>query len=109
MNEHANEWVLLEKVLEIYDQKFVASHLNEISPIAWSREMIKELVKGKSTSGLSPEELLHLERLLPQPLNARKKRDFDFIDLFAGIGGIRRGFEEIGGRCVFTSEWNKYA
>ena len=34
---------------------------------------------------------------------------FRFIDLFAGIGGMRRGFESIGGRCVFTSEWNKYA
>lgn len=29
--------------------------------------------------------------------------------MFAGIGGIRRGFEAIGGECVFTSEWNKYA
>jgi DNA (cytosine-5)-methyltransferase 1 len=34
---------------------------------------------------------------------------FNFIDLFAGIGGIRRGFNAIGGHCVFTSEWNKFA
>jgi DNA (cytosine-5)-methyltransferase 1 len=34
---------------------------------------------------------------------------FRFIDLFAGIGGLRRGFESIGGECVFTSEWDKYA
>lgn len=34
---------------------------------------------------------------------------FTFIDLFAGIGGLRVGFEGIGGRCVFTSEWDKYA
>lgn len=32
---------------------------------------------------------------------------FRFIDLFAGIGGLRIGFESIGGRCVFTSEWDK--
>ncbi|MGL4323266.1 MAG: DNA (cytosine-5-)-methyltransferase [Beijerinckiaceae bacterium] len=31
---------------------------------------------------------------------------FRFIDLFAGIGGLRYGFEGIGGRCVFTSEWD---
>lgn len=31
---------------------------------------------------------------------------FRFIDLFAGIGGLRMGFESIGGRCVFTSEWD---
>lgn len=35
--------------------------------------------------------------------------DFTFIDLFAGIGGIRRGFEAAGGKCVFTSEWDTYA
>lgn len=34
---------------------------------------------------------------------------FRFIDLFAGIGGIRLGFESQGGECVFTSEWNKFA
>jgi len=32
---------------------------------------------------------------------------FRFIDLFAGIGGLRMGFEHIGGRCVFTSEWDE--
>mgnify|MGYP000898491281 CR=1 FL=1 len=35
--------------------------------------------------------------------------DFTFIDLFAGIGGMRMGFESAGGQCVFTSEWDKYA
>lgn len=34
---------------------------------------------------------------------------FTFIDLFAGIGGLRKGFDAIGGHCVFTSEWDKYA
>ena len=34
---------------------------------------------------------------------------FTFIDLFAGIGGLRQGFEAVGGRCVFTSEWDKYS
>lgn len=35
--------------------------------------------------------------------------DFTFIDLFAGIGGIRLGFQKHGGRCVFTSEWNEWS
>ncbi|MEG2013322.1 MAG: DNA (cytosine-5-)-methyltransferase [Anaerovoracaceae bacterium] len=35
--------------------------------------------------------------------------DFKFIDLFAGIGGIRIPFQELGGKCVFTSEWDKFA
>ncbi len=33
----------------------------------------------------------------------------NFIDLFAGIGGIRLGFEGLFGKCVFSSEWDKYA
>ena len=33
---------------------------------------------------------------------------FKFIDLFAGIGGIRIAFESLGGECVFSSEWDKY-
>lgn len=33
---------------------------------------------------------------------------FTFIDLFAGIGGLRRGFDSIGGQCVFTSEWDRF-
>lgn len=36
-------------------------------------------------------------------------RSFTFIDLFAGIGGIRLGFEQAGGACVFTSEWNDWS
>lgn len=43
------------------------------------------------------------------PAKANDGDDFTFIDLFAGIGGIRFGFEKSGGRCVFTSEWNEMA
>lgn len=35
--------------------------------------------------------------------------DFKFIDLFAGIGGIRLGFESVGGHCVFSSEFDEDA
>ena len=47
---------------------------------------------------------------LVRPANEdRGAAEFTFIDLFAGIGGLRRGFESIGGRCIFTSEWDKYS
>lgn len=36
-------------------------------------------------------------------------RNYNFIDLFAGIGGIRIPFQELGGKCVFTSEWDKFS
>jgi len=38
-----------------------------------------------------------------------KTNTFTFIDLFAGIGGMRIAFESVGGSCVFSSEWDKYA
>lgn len=50
------------------------------------------------------------QRLLPlADLTQGGDYDFRFVDLFAGIGGIRMAFEAHGGRCVFTSEWNPYA
>lgn len=54
--------------------------------------------------GPALKELLKNNRNLPQQAD-----NFTFIDLFAGIGGIRLGFESAGGRCVFTSEWNQYS
>ena len=43
------------------------------------------------------------------PFPAPEKGKFTFIDLFAGIGGIRLGYQLNGGRCVFSSEWDKDA
>jgi DNA (cytosine-5)-methyltransferase 1 len=51
------------------------------------------------------QQLLFSTRSATPPLFG----DFSFIDLFAGIGGIRLAFEDIGGQCVFSSEWDKYA
>jgi len=49
------------------------------------------------------------QRLLNFPEPPAEPAAFRFIDLFAGIGGMRLAFERQGGRCVFTSEWDDYA
>lgn len=49
------------------------------------------------------------QRLLPLGEAPTEEGAFRFIDLFAGIGGLRIPFENLGGRCVFTSEWDSYA
>lgn len=53
------------------------------------------------------KHVLELLKMMARPETS--STGFTFIDLFAGIGGLRRGFDAIGGHCVFTSEWNKYA
>ncbi len=100
---------LLEQVLEVYDQKQIANYLNQRSPNKWNREAINRWRKGKAQEKLTYDEYKYLQDLLPKRPSHYDKPEFDFIDLFAGIGGLRNGFEKIGGRCVFTSEWNKYA
>lgn len=67
---------------------------------------------GRWESGASPHPAasIALKAVLTGPAVAvPAPRDFTFVDLFAGIGGIRLGFQEAGGECVFTSEWNDWS
>jgi DNA (cytosine-5)-methyltransferase 1 len=41
--------------------------------------------------------------------NDNRQKEFTFIDLFAGIGGMRIAFQNAGGECVYSNEWNKYS
>lgn len=109
MPHSTDDLELLQQLLEIYDQTFIGEYLNTLSPGQWCRETINRWQRGKASPRLSHREYQGLLKLLPDRPSHYDKPEFDFIDLFAGIGGIRRGFEEIGGRCVFTSEWNEPA
>lgn len=57
---------------------------------------------------LELKEIMEFAEVTPFQDN-NENPDFTFIDLFAGIGGIRIPFQELGGKCVFTSEWDKWA
>lgn len=46
---------------------------------------------------------------IPSVFHECKDPEFEFIDLFAGIGGVRYPFQKRGGKCVFTSEWDKFS
>ncbi|MCL4212730.1 MAG: DNA (cytosine-5-)-methyltransferase [Gemmatimonadales bacterium] len=72
----------------------------------YSGEQVGRFERGESSPRSSFTH--HVFSLLPAESGPRKA-DFSFIDLFAGIGGFRLGFEAAGGQCVFTSEWDKYS
>lgn len=55
------------------------------------------------------KKIVELKENSPFKISKNSLPKFTFIDLFAGIGGIRLPFQELGGKCVFSSEWDKFS
>ncbi|MGM9650630.1 MAG: DNA (cytosine-5-)-methyltransferase [Faecousia sp.] len=76
-------------------------------------DVYKELFDYSVVSGQSMQDCLSVairQMLVRAKEEPEQKNDgYTFIDLFAGIGGMRLAFEAAGGRCVYSSEWNKYS
>lgn len=104
MTTHSPEQVqaLLIHALERFKKTELASALGV------DTRTIARWATGESTP--KPFVGAALESLLtPSSIQTHANPDFTFIDTFAGIGGIRQGFEKHGGQCVFTSEWNAFS
>lgn len=82
--------------------------LNEWS--SWMDENMTDAVAHGDMVSEPPVFQLNLfHDLLNAPFHDSASPKFTFVDLFAGIGGIRIPFTELGGKCVFSSEWDKAA
>ena len=82
---------------------------SSIPPATTQGNMLAELEAYSYVPSMYRESDMHTALDTESRAHIAGASPFTFIDLFAGIGGLRRGFDTIGGRCVFTSEWNKYA
>lgn len=88
-----------------FTQKQIAEH------VGMDPKTVRRWEKGETRCPTMLEASLRnmLSQAAPLGGGTETQYGFSFIDLFAGIGGIRMGFESHGGHCVFTSEWNDFS
>lgn len=94
---------LLKQARSRFSQREIAEHVGK------TPKTIARWEKGETPCPAMLEPALR--EMLRTPVTRALAQDhhFRFVDLFAGIGGIRMGFESQGGECVFTSEWNDFS
>lgn len=121
--ESFNDKNFRNRIMEAEDQResafshFIHNHKNGVSQ--YFRDGAIQHVKNLLEYKYPEAEINHnvveeaLQYLIFEPFkipfSSPKKPKFNFIDLFAGIGGFRIAMQNLGGKCVFTSEWDKYA
>ena len=102
MSDSQSREMLLE-ARSRFSQQEIADRLGK------DAKTVRRWEKGETPCPVMLEPALRSMLSSGLPASSEERSDFTFIDLFAGIGGIRTGFEANGGRCVFTSEWNEFS
>lgn len=76
-------------------------------------EVLTKYIEYKRENGISIDKEDAIQQFLFEvenvPFTTPENYSFKFIDLFAGIGGFRIAMQNVGGTCIYTSEWNKDA
>ncbi|MBS1615472.1 MAG: DNA (cytosine-5-)-methyltransferase [Bacteroidetes bacterium] len=83
------------------------NHKNGVSQ--YFKPYATEYLQEEILSVVEEPEQLYIPLKFDVPFPPKANPKFKFIDLFAGIGGIRLAYQNLGGKCVFTSEWNNFA
>lgn len=83
------------------------NHKNGVSQ--YFKPFAKEYLQKEILSIADEPDQLYIPLKFDVPFPPKANPKFKFIDLFAGIGGIRLAYQNLGGKCVFTSEWNNFA
>ena len=94
---------LLLQARSRFTQQEIADHIGK------DAKTVRRWEKGETPCPTMLEPALRDMLAVEPSVQPRAEGSFTFIDLFAGIGGIRLGFEDQGGKCIFTSEWNQFS
>ena len=95
----------------LHNSKNGVSHFFKKDAVKYTKEILQYEYPKEEISNIVAEDALQygIFDTFQIPFPPVENPKFKFIDLFAGIGGFRLAMQNLGGKCVFTSEWDKEA
>lgn len=109
-NIHVNEMDFMDTTQQNNSTETLFPPLSGIQPDIKDSEWLSKQRQYIVSVLQNADSIIKKQKHIPK-LNkhSKTKVPFTFIDLFAGIGGMRLGLESLGGKCVFSSEWDKHS